>query len=211
MIFYLFILFFGLLGLLIIICLSFLISVWFFNIPITKNELIEDLKKLNETPDKKLNISDVMNDQFRLNKKESYNIMTKEELKSMSKEEVLNFIRKELKFDNLLLGQIHGIENTENQHRRFEMSGYDMGKTGSCTIHNMNILNTFAYLGIYDYTKYLVVEFYKGIGIIYWEYWGSNEKSQKTDYDELSIWTTSEIIYKVFELTIFSGRETRRR
>jgi len=126
-------------------------------------------------------------------------------LKKMSDAELLEYIRSEL------------MRNGERL--RFEMSGYDgvEGRryddetppvvSGSCTLHNQKVLNTFAHLGIYDYTEFMVLDFYKGCGTFYWGYWGSDEVRQK----QLGGYSTSEIIREIFKLTILSGGPARRR
>jgi hypothetical protein len=86
------------------------------------------------------------------------------------------------------------------------MSGYD-GTPGECTLFNQAILNEFAYLGIYDYTEYLFLDFYKGIGTLYFKYFGDSKNIEES----LGGYGTTEKIYKIFELTIFSGSGTRRR
>ena len=90
---------------------------------------------------------------------------------------------------------------------RFDMSGYD-SEPGYCTIHNLEVLNTFAKFGIYDYTEYLVVDFHKGNPRIFLCYWGED-----LNYiiDDLYGLTTSEIISKVLEFTVYSGKKRRRR
>lgn len=40
---------------------------------------------------------------------------------------------------------------------RFEMSGYE-NVTGDVTIYNQLVLNKFAHLGIYDYTRFLFLD-----------------------------------------------------
>ena len=97
--------------------------------------------------------------------------------------------------------------NFNGSRLRFNMSGYDGRDTGDCTIYNLSILNTFAEFGIYDYTTYLFVDFYKGIGTLYLQYFESGEELKV----DLNCMTTTEIIYKVFEMTILSNRKTRRR
>ena len=119
--------------------------------------------------------------------------MTATELKSKSKEEVQGFIRERL--------------TTSGVKKKFEMSGYEKD-TGDCTKHNLDVLNTFADLGIYDYTNYLFLDFHKGCGTLYYQYWGMNPNEEDDGYGGM---TTSEIIYDVFEKTIFSGKRTRRR
>lgn len=138
--------------------------------------------------------------------------MKAEELKLKSYSEILDFIREKLEFDEKQISQIRGIllwdEAYKNkQHRRFDMSGYE-DKKGSCTIHNMDILNEFAYLGIYDYTEYLFLDFYKGTPTLYLKFWDSLETSKEFNY---SGFTTSEIILEILKLTILSERRTRRR
>jgi len=120
-------------------------------------------------------------------------------LRTMSREAILDYIRGEL------------TQGTERL--RFEMSGYDEHQAprwsgeshlrivGSCVLHNQRVLNTFAHLGIYDYSKYLYVDFYKGCGCIYID----NEEH------EVGGDTTAGIIYEVFKLTILSGKGRRRR
>lgn len=114
--------------------------------------------------------------------------------------------------------------------KRFNMSGYDdKDGRGSCVVNNQEVLNTFASYGIYEYTEYLYLDFYKGSGTIYFKYW--NEQLDKDDtfwgiqlggehdehtiyvgrrYEGLSGLTTSEIIVKILELTIYSGKPKRR-
>ncbi|MET3028486.1 hypothetical protein ABXT06_17530 [Flavobacterium sp. UW10123] len=134
--------------------------------------------------------------------------MTAEILKTKSKEEVLNFIRERLSFgiSSQIREDVPG-EFDRTQHRRFEMSGYE-SVTGETTLFNQAILNEFAYLGIYDYTHYLFLDFYKGTPYIYLKYWND---IQNLEFDEFSAYTTSEIIYEIFNLTIFTNKTTRRR
>ena len=141
-------------------------------------------------------------------------ILEKNELKG-KKEDTLAGIRQALKFDTKVLGQlkyyafnsIESFENYSKEHRRFDMTGYDNGDVGSCTTHNQGILNTFAHLGIYDYTKYLCIDFYKGHGELHFRYWDS-EDDVTYEFDNIG---TVEIIYEIFELTIFSDKPKRRR
>jgi len=117
--------------------------------------------------------------------------MEANELKSKTVEEVYSFIRQRL------------------GTRRFEMSGYDSGKNETCTVFNISLLNEFADLGIYNYTAYLFVDFYKGSGTIYLKYFQDLEdKNYEVD---VAGWKTVEIMYHIFELTIFSDRTKRRR
>jgi hypothetical protein len=134
--------------------------------------------------------------------------MTREDLKLKSKEEVYEFIRKRLSFESNISNSLRKIDKDEfnKEHKRFEMSGYE-SKIGECTLSNLAILNEFADLGIYDYTSYLFLDFYKGCGTLYFQYFGENENLEL----ELDEYGTTEIIYTIFEKTIFSDKKTRRR
>jgi len=144
----------------------------------------------------------------------SYLGWTVEELRSRGKKEVLDYIRCRLAI---------GMESTI-EHKRFNMSGYNNGENkrcntleskkgsgvGSCTLSNLEVLNTFADLGIYDYTTYLFLDFFKGTPTLYFQYfddWANIENHKK----EFSGWGTIEIIYEIFLVTIFSDEKTRRR
>lgn len=129
-------------------------------------------------------------------------------LHKQSKEDIYDFIRQRLAFDENLLGQLRHIDREEmkNEHQRFEMSGYE-SKKGECTLSNLSVVNKFADLGIYDFTSYLFLDFYKGIPTLYLKYFHSDENLE-FDFSSLG---TVEIIYKIFELTIFSDNGERRR
>ena len=86
------------------------------------------------------------------------------------------------------------------------MSGYET-ETGKCTVDNLAILNLFADLGIYDYTSYLFLDFYKGTPTLYLKYF-HDEDNFEFDY---SGYRTTDIIYEVFLKTILSNKPTRRR
>ena len=134
--------------------------------------------------------------------------MTAAELKAKPKEEVFDFIRDRLSLKNVSNHLRHiDKDDFKKEHRRFEMSGYE-SETGECTVSNMAVLNEFADLGIYDYTSYLFLDFYKGSPTIYLKYFGKNEK---IEIEDLGGYSTTELIYKIFELTIFSGKSQRRR
>lgn len=131
-----------------------------------------------------------------------------EELKKMDEPEILNFIRERLtiseyssEFANI------GIFSREPIRLRFDMSGYE-SKAGTNTVGNQAILNRFADLGIYDYTNYLFLDFFKGSGTIYWQYSSGNEVNETKDVIGLS---TSEIIHEILKITILSGNGKRRR
>ena len=134
--------------------------------------------------------------------------MTKEDLKLQGKEEVLAFIRQRLSFNSDIESHLKNVDKEafKKEHRRFEMSGYE-GQTGECTTSNLAILNEFADLGIYDYTSYLFLDFYKGCGTVYFQYFGDNENIEL----DLCGHGTTDIIYTIFEKTIFSDKSTRRR
>lgn len=135
-------------------------------------------------------------------------IMTSEILRTKSKDEILNFIREKLAFKSDLIAQLRHVNENDfkKEHRRFEMSGYE-SKTGQCTIFNAAVLNEFAGLGIYDYTSYLFLDFYKGTPTLYLKYFWEEENL----IFEFNGYTTSEIIYEIFQLTIFSNKRKRRR
>lgn len=133
---------------------------------------------------------------------------TAEMLKKQSKEDVFDFIRRRLSFDENLISQLRHIDREEmrKEHRRFEMSGYE-DKKGDCTLFNQSILNLFADLGIYDYTTYLFLDFVKGSPTLYLQNFYSRENLEF----QLGGYGTVEIIYEVFEKTIFSDKPPRRR
>lgn len=139
---------------------------------------------------------------------------TAETLREKSKAEIFDFIREKLKFNEDVISQLRyslkdpsELDSLKREHRRFDMSGYDGNK--NCTVFNTAILNEFAYLGIYDYTEYLFLDFYKGHCKLYLKYWVGEDENLVAIDD--SGYGTTDIIYKIFELTIFSGRGTRRR
>ena len=127
-------------------------------------------------------------------------------LQQQTKEEVFNFIRKRLAFKEEWTSQLRYIDPDviSKQHRRFDMSGYET-KGGTGTMLNLSIVNEFADLGIYDYTSSLLLDFYKGTPTLSLKYLDSNEFIE----EDFTGYGTVEIIYKIFERTIFSGRSTR--
>jgi hypothetical protein len=129
-------------------------------------------------------------------------------LATQSKAEVMEFIKTTLAFDDQLAEQLRYVKQDDfkKEHRRFKMSGYE-SVTGQCTVSNMSIVNEFAHLGIYDYTSYLFLDFYKGKPTLYLKYFYEEEN---LEFDFWSLGTV-EIIYEIFKLTIFSGKGTRRR
>lgn len=133
--------------------------------------------------------------------------MKKTEIVDITKADALDFIRKKLSFKSIEADLRHVDLNLfEKEHRRFDMSGYE-SETGAVTIYNTAILNEFAYLGIYDYTRYLFLDFYKGNPTLYLRYWDSEENLEF----ELDCLGTTEIIYRIFELTIMTDKIKRRR
>lgn len=114
----------------------------------------------------------------------------------MEKEHYLNLIRMQL---GATIGDL-------KNHKRFDMSGYE-SKKGECTKHNSGVLMTFAETGIFDYVDFLTVDFYKGEGSIYFKYVNSSE-IKIINVNGLG---TCEIIYKIFQITIFSNRKEKRR
>lgn len=134
--------------------------------------------------------------------------MTTEALKQKTKEEIYEFIRERLAFNNNISEQLRYINSDEfkKEHKRFNMSGYET-ETGKCTVDNLAILNLFADLGIYDYTSYLFLDFYKGTPTLYLNYWCTKDNLE-FDYGGYG---TTDIIYEVFLKTILSNKPTRRR
>ena len=126
--------------------------------------------------------------------------MTVETLKTKTKEEVAEFIRTRLSFNDYITNSLRHVDKDvfKKEHRRFEMSGYET-ETGQCTVGNLEILNVFADLGIYDFTSYLFLDFYKGQPTLYLKYFNDNDNLEF----EFSGYGTTEIIYQVFEKTIF--------
>lgn len=131
---------------------------------------------------------------------------TAEQLGNMEMGEVLTYIRKVLAFPKAVTNSLRG-EDLSKAHYRFDMSGTDGNASGSNTIHNLTIINKFAHLGIYDYTKFITLDFYKGHGTIYFQYW-NEDTSQEVD---MGGYGTCEIIYEIFSRTIFTNKPKRRR
>tara|TARA_B110000285_G_scaffold235494_1_gene317584 strand:- start:1339 stop:1758 length:420 start_codon:yes stop_codon:yes gene_type:complete len=135
--------------------------------------------------------------------------MTKEQsnyievIKTMKRSEAIGFIRA-------------CLTNDDGEKLKFNMSGYDsvdasnsLREMGICTVHNQKVLNVFAYLGLYDYTDFLFLDFYKGGSRLYFKYWNDDELYINEDFTNGH--STSEIIYEIFTLTILSNKTTRRR
>lgn len=109
--------------------------------------------------------------------------MTAEILRSKTKDEVLNFIRERLSFDENVSSHLRYTDREvfKKEHYRFEMSGYE-SKTGQSTVINISLLNKFADLGIYDFTSYLFLNFYKGTPTIYLKYFTKGTQACNTVY-----------------------------
>jgi hypothetical protein len=102
---------------------------------------------------------------------------------------------------------------------RFEMSGYNNyssgrnrnhGERGSCVVHNTELLLRFAKYGLYEHFNFLYLDFYKGTPIIYYQYW--NDEVMHVN-DQYSGYTTTEIIFKIFEIAeeSYQLEKTKRR
>jgi hypothetical protein len=93
----------------------------------------------------------------------------------------------------------------------------DYLKFNTDILNNQKILSRFAILGIYDYTKFLYLNYtyidqpYKVStkAMIYYTFLESRETVPTVLIIRNS--TTEKIIYKLFELTIFSNKQKRRR
>ena len=125
------------------------------------------------------------------------------DIRLLSKDERHRFIRETLAF-NINPNQFRHIHMNvlKAEHRRFDMAGFG----SEVTKFNMDILNEFAYLGIYDYTHYLYLDFYKGTPKLYLKYWNSPSSEEI----ELSSFGTTEIIDRILELTVLSDLSKRR-
>ena len=140
-------------------------------------------------------------------------MITVQDLINMSDSEIKNFIRQRLMYEKkyakckkLIREGDDNFDDLKNHHS-FTMSGYDDGEVGRCQVDTNNILNKFAYLGIYDYTSYLFLDFYKGCGTLYFKYWGEDVNREIC----LGGYGTVQIIFEIFGLTIFSNEPKRRR
>ena len=132
--------------------------------------------------------------------------MTKHEIGKKTKDEIMDFIRQRLSLN--ISSHIRYVDEAQlhKEHKRFDMSGYE-NKTGQCTMSNLSILNEFADLGIYDYTTYLFLDFYKGCATLYYQYFNEGENLTC----DLSGFGTTEIILEILRVTIFSNKPERRR
>jgi len=122
--------------------------------------------------------------------------MTKYELQKKSKEEVIAFIRERLSLNKYIENLRHvNVDDFKKEHLRFNMTGYDIP-------HNLMVLNMFADIGIYGYTSYLFLSFYKGNGTLYLKYF-YEDIGQEFDFSEYG---TVEIIFQIFQKTICSNK-----
>ena len=149
-------------------------------------------------------------------------------LKIKSQAKIMNFIRLVLRLENNLLSKSGKITNLsilckvldsknnknlrKKKHISFNMSGYDDAPyytNGYCTSHNMDILNKFAFMGIYNHTSYLFLDFYKGTPTLNYQYLDDSKEINRCE--NYTGHSTTEIIYDIFKLTIFSDSRKRRR
>jgi hypothetical protein len=139
--------------------------------------------------------------------------MTQDLLKDKTEKEIFDFIKERLSFKEAKIHLRHVDSDLfKKEHKRFDMSGYDrdyehQDYTGECTVNNINIINIFADLGIYDYTRYLFLDFAKGNGVLFLRYYYDDEH---LEFDLGGLGTT-EIIYEIFKKTILSNNPKRRR
>ena len=121
--------------------------------------------------------------------------MTVEQLKTMTKAEIKAFIKKSLEFEHGVLQSIDGdIDPMRVSHKRFDMSfGY------AAMPWNTGILNTFAYLGIYEPVNYLFLEFWKGNVTLHIKF----KECEGAEFD-FSCDSTSEIIFQIIALTVLA-------
>ena len=113
------------------------------------------------------------------------------------------------------MAYIDGVLTVDGERLRFDMSGYEADNNDdgftveSCSVRNQEILNKFAYLGIYDYNRYLSLDFHKGGGLCITGngYLGG----ETTLIGEYCGEGTREIIYEIILHTFLSRKDKRRR
>lgn len=127
------------------------------------------------------------------------------ELREMSKPEVLSYIRGILDAGRRVRFEMSGY-NYENSE-----SGFNLEKDVCVSVYNQRIIDRFAFLGIYDYFVFLHIDFYKGIGELYFRLWGDSHNIGSCDEDDFAGSSTADIIYYIFELSILSNNKIRRR
>ena len=126
----------------------------------------------------------------------------------MTDTEIKSFIRERLAFPHSVTRSMRHHPDAGMEHFRFDMSGYGSNVTSS----NNSLLDKFEDIGIYDYTLFLSLDFYKGGPILILRYFhGGDFRGDADVYEEFHGWGTVEIIFRIIKLTIFSGERTRRR
>lgn len=126
----------------------------------------------------------------------------KKEIKKII-EERLKFNKKESNLFSMFRNTEIGWDSMMKEHHRFNMSGYGYTPTSD----TQEILSKFEDLGIYDYTHYLFLDFYKGSVTLYMKYWNSEEDLNI----ELHGYGTKDIIYEILIRTVYSNKRKRRR
>ena len=117
------------------------------------------------------------------------------------------FIRERLDYPSEIRESIRNSECKELEHYRFDMSGYNDSHSTT-----QFILNKFYDLGIFDYTHYMVLDFYKGSPTIYLKYWDNHQSMEIGENGDLCGLKTIELITLIFNLTILQEhKQTRRR
>lgn len=107
------------------------------------------------------------------------------------------------------------LENALSENERYDFIRYRLDKDNlgrfdmawsESPCRNINIINAFADLGIYDYTSFLYLDFYKGSGFLYYKYF---REERVNLFDSFGGWKTVEIIDYIFSITIFSNKKKR--
>jgi len=134
------------------------------------------------------------------------------QLSKMKEEDILNYIREVLTKNNApyqimttdeFMDDDQYYEDKRDKNRlRFDM-GVLFDEVSKGVEKNQFIIDLFKNLGIYNYTSKFSLKFHKGCPFINYVYY--NEFFEQEN-DKLCGYTTSEIIYEIFKLTIFSGR-----
>ena len=127
------------------------------------------------------------------------------ELREMSKPEVLSYIRGILDAGRRVRFEMSGY-NYENSE-----SGFNLEKDVCVSVYNQNIIDRFAFLGIYDYFKFLHVDFYKGAGELYFRFFDRSYYAVDCEEKDFGGWSSADIIYYIFEISILSNHKTRGR
>lgn len=133
------------------------------------------------------------------------------ELSKLKKEDVLKYIRGVLTentpaYKVLPNSEFYDEYEIERINRlRFEMH-VEYDEVSEDVEKNQFIIDLFKHLGIYNYTSNFSLKFHKGCPIITYQYYSEYDTIEN---DQLGGYTTSEIIYEIFKLTIFSGKLPR--